>query len=255
MPVGSERVVYTRMPLELRKSDDRGTGKLDWLDARFTFSFGPYNNPDQVGFSDLRLLNDDRVKGGGGFATHEHKDTEVFSYVLSGALEHKDSMGEGSVVRAGEVIVMSAGTGITHSEFNHSKTDAVHFLQIWVVPSKKGVAPRYDQKHFSEQDKRGRLVPILVPAGEYANGAMSWNADARVFAGLLDGNQTATVPLNPNRYAYVHMIRGSVVVNGSRLDDGDGARVRDEQALQFRDARDAEVLVFDLAAKERPEMS
>jgi len=238
--------------LEIRKSDDRGTGKLAWLDARFTFSCGPYKDPAQVGFSDLRLLNDDLVKGGGGFASHEHKDTEVFSYVLQGALEHKDSMGDGSVVPAGDVVMMSTGSGITHSEFNHSPTEPVHFLQIWVAPARTGVAPRYSQKHFSDHEKRGRLIPILAPEGDAAGGAMPWYADGRVYAGLLDGPETAEVELAGDRYAYVHVIRGGVTVNGTPLGEGDGARVRGERLLSFSDGRDAELLVFDLPPRETP---
>jgi redox-sensitive bicupin YhaK (pirin superfamily) len=236
--------------LEIRKSDDRGVGKLDWLDARFTFSFGPYKDPEQVGFSDLVLLNDDRVKGGGGFATHEHKDTEVFSYVIDGALEHKDSMGEGSVVRAGDVLMMSAGTGITHSEFNHSATEPVRFLQIWMKPTRTGVAPRYNQKAFPMADKRGRMVPLLSPGGRL--GSMPWNADATVYAGLLDGDERATIRLEGARYAYVHVIGGAVTVNGQRLAEGDGARVRGEDALVLGNGQGAEVLLFDLRAKELP---
>ena len=236
--------------LDIRKSDDRGVGKLEWLDARFTFSFGPYKDAEQVGFSDLLLLNDDRVKGGGGFATHEHKDTEVFSYVLEGALAHKDSMGEGSTVPAGEVLMMTTGTGITHSEFNASATEPVRFLQIWVKSAAAGAAPRYDQRPFTAAEKRGRLCPILSSDGR--GGSMTWNADTVVYAGLLDGAESAALPLGPDRYAYVHVIRGSVDVNGTRLDEGDGARVRHEEALAFSGGRDAEVLVFDLPPRELP---
>jgi redox-sensitive bicupin YhaK (pirin superfamily) len=238
--------------IEMRKSEDRGVGKLDWLDARFTFQFGPYKNPDQIGFSDLRLLNDDVVKGGGGFAEHEHKNTEVFSYVLDGALEHKDSMGYGSVVRPREVLMMSTGSGITHSEFNHSKSDPVRFLQIWMVAGRKGVTPRYNQKVFGDGDKRGRLCPILAPEGKAVNGAMPWYTDATVYAGLFDGDERATLDLGANRYAYLHVIRGSLDVNGTRFNEGDGARVRDEQRLTFANGRDAEVLVFDLRPQELP---
>jgi len=237
--------------LELRKSDDRGVGKLDWLDARFTFQFGPYTNPAQVGFSDLRLLNDDRVTGGGGFAEHEHKDTEVFSYVLEGALAHKDSMGDGSVVRAGDVLTMTTGTGITHSEFNHSQTEPVRFLQIWMSAHRKGVAPRYAQQHFSAAEKRGRMRLIISPDGR--EGSLRFENDARVFAGLLDGAERAEVDLGPGRYAYVHVIRGSVRVNGTLLEEGDGARVRNEETLAFSDGRDAEALVFDMRPLEVPE--
>lgn len=238
--------------LELRKSGDRGVGKLDWLDARFTFQFGPYKDPSQIGFSDLRLLNDDNVKPGGGFATHEHKDTEVFSYVLDGALEHKDSMGEGSVVHPREVLMMSAGSGITHSEFNHSKSDNVRFLQIWMVADRKGVTPRYNQKTFSDAEKRGKLCAILAPEGKAANGAMPWYTDSTVYAGLFDGGERADLNLGKDRYAYVHVIRGSLKVNGTQFDEGDGARVRNEQKLTFSDGKDAEILVFDLRPQEVP---
>ena len=239
--------------LEIRKSEDRGVGKQDWLDARFTFSFGPYKDPTQVGFSDLLLLNDDQVKGGGGFATHEHKDTEVFSYVLDGALEHKDSMGKGSVVRPREVLMMSAGTGITHSEFNHSKDEGVHFLQIWMGTNRRGAAPRYNQQTFGDEQKRGKLCPMLVPEGKTREGAMPWYSDSRVYAGLFDGAERAELSLGANRYAYVHVIRGTVTVNGTPLNDGDGARVRNEQKLVFSDGKDAEILVFDLRPRELPE--
>ncbi len=238
--------------LEIRKSGDRGVGSLDWLDANFTFSFGPYKDPEQVGFSDLRLLNDDRVKGGGGFATHEHLDTEVVSYVVSGALAHKDSLGYGSVVPAGDVLVMSTGTGITHSEFNHSATDPVHFLQIWLAPDRRGATPRYGQGHFSAADKRGRLVPIVASDGR--QGALPLYIDGCVYAGLIHGSERADVQLGPLRYGYVHVIRGQVTVNGTRLTDGDGARVRHERQLLFTDGSDAEVLVFDLRPRELPEL-
>jgi len=232
--------------LELRKSQDRGIGKQDWLEARFTFSFGPYQDPEQNGFSDLQLLNDDRVAPGGGFATHSHQDMEVFSYVLAGALEHKDSMGEGSVVRAGDVIAMSTGSGITHSEFNHSKSEPVHFFQIWVSPDRQGVTPRYQQKHFPEIEKRGHLRLLLSP--ECADGSLGIYQDARIYAGLFDGKENFGMPLGPGRCAYVHVARGSVAVNGTELAEGDGARVLGERQLVFDEGRDAEVLVFDLRA-------
>ncbi len=237
--------------LEIRKSEDRGVGKLDWLDARFTFQFGPYKNPDQIGFSDLRLLNDDQVKGGGGFAEHEHKDTEVFSYVLSGELAHKDSMGEGSVVRPGEVITMSAGSGITHSEFNNSQTEGVHFLQIWMSAHQKGMTPRYGQRHFPDAEKRGRMRLIISPDGRH--GSLPFGNDARIYAGLFDGAERDVVTLGPDRYAYVHVIRGRVAVNGTAFGDGDGARVRHEERLEFSNGSGAEVLLFDMRPLEVPE--
>jgi redox-sensitive bicupin YhaK (pirin superfamily) len=235
--------------LEIRKSEDRGVGKQDWLDARFTFSFGPYKDPAHDNFSDLRLLNDDVVKGGGGFVTHEHKDVEVFSFVISGALEHKDSMGQGSVVPAGDVIMMSTGSGITHSEFNHSKTDPVHFYQIWIAPDRKGVEPRYQQKHFSDADKRGKLCLILSPDG--ANGSMGIYQDARFYAGLFDGSESAELPIK-GRHVYVHVVGGSIEVNGTRLNECDGVRVREEDKLVLSNGRDAEVFVFDLRPSETP---
>jgi len=238
--------------LEMRKSEDRGVGKMEWLDARFTFEFGPYKNPEQIGFSDLRLLNDDNVKGGGGFATHEHKDTEVFSYVLEGALEHKDSMGYGSVVMPGEVLTMSAGSGITHSEFNNSKTDPLHFLQIWMVSGQKGIEPCYDQKAFPDSEKRGKLRLIISPDGR--DGSLTFHQDTRIYAGLFDGAEKVDLKLAPNRYAYVHVIRGNVSVNGTQFNDGDGARVRNEEKLAFSNGQNAEVLVFDMRPQERPEI-
>lgn len=237
--------------LELRKSADRGTGKQPWLDQYLTFSFGAYQDPEQTGFSDLRLLNDDLVAPGGGFPTHEHKDTEVFSYVLRGELAHKDSMGYGSVIPAGGVITMSSGTGITHSEFNHSQTEPVHFLQMWILPNRKGVEPRYQQKQFSESEKRGRLCLLISPDGE---GGMGIYQDARVYAGLFDGGEAAELTLAPGRYAYVHVIRGRVKVNGTQLEAGDGAKLRGEQMLNFKQGENAELLVFDLRPLDRPEI-
>lgn len=230
--------------IELRKSADRGVGKQPWLDARFTFSFGPYQDPAQNGFSDLRLMNDDHVAPGGGFATHSHQDMEVFSYVLAGALEHKDSMGAGSVVPAGDVIAMSTGSGITHSEFNHSLTEPVHFFQIWIAPDRTGGEPRYQQKHFADAEKRGHLRLLLSPDGR--SDSLGIYQDARVYAGLFDGAENFGLALEPGRCAYVHVARGSVSVNGARLEDGDGARICDERELVIDQGRDAEVLVFDL---------
>jgi len=238
--------------LEVLKSSERGVAEYDWLKSRHTFSFGSYHNPKQQGFSDLLVINDDRVAPGTGFGTHAHRDMEIFSYVLEGALEHKDSMGTGSVIRPGDVQMMSAGTGIRHSEFNPSSSEIVHFLQIWIVPETKGVAPRYQQVHFADSDKRGRLRPIISPDG--AQGSLSVYQDARVFAGLLDGQDAATLELPPQRYAYVHLARGSLEVNGVRMNEGDGARLREERQLRFSGGRSAEVLVFDLRPRELPQM-
>ncbi|MBK7767894.1 MAG: pirin family protein [Sulfuritalea sp.] len=230
--------------LELRRAVDRGVANLGWLDSRHTFSFGHYHNPKQVGFSDLLVINDDRVQPGKGFGTHPHRDMEIFSYVLEGALEHQDSMGTGSVIRPGDVQMMSAGTGITHSEFNHSRAEAVHFLQIWIVPNRTGVAPRYQQKHFTADEKRGRLRLIISP--EAMDGALSVYQDTRVYAGLFDGAEHVEFPLPPERYAYVHVARGALRVDGTAMQAGDGARLRDPGMLRFDGGQDAEVLLFDL---------
>jgi hypothetical protein len=236
--------------LEIRRAEEHGVGRTDWLDARIRFSFGPYQDPEQVGFSDLRLLNDDRVKGGGGFAEHAHQDTEVFSYVVEGTLAHKDSMGYGSSVKPGEVLTMSAGTGITHSEFNGSPTEPVRFLQIWMAPDRKGVAPRYSQRFFAPEEKRGRLRLIISPDG--ADGSLPFYQDTRIYAGLFDGAESATLPLGDDRYAYVQVVRGEISLNGSRIKEGDGVKVRHEPEIRVSEGFDAEVLVFDLRPQELP---
>jgi redox-sensitive bicupin YhaK (pirin superfamily) len=238
--------------LELRKAEERGYADFGWLNSRHSFSFGQFHDPQQNGFSDLLVINDDRVVPGAGFGTHPHRDMEIFSYVLEGALEHKDSMGTGSVIRPGDVQMMSAGTGIMHSEFNHSETEGVHFLQIWIVPDRQQVLPRYQQKHYSSQDKRGRLRLIISPQGE--EGALSVYQDTRVYAGLFDGDESCALPLAPGRYAYVHVAKGGVTLNGLALREGDGVRVRNEQRLSFAKGDAAEVLVFDLRPNEFPEM-
>ena len=238
--------------LTLRKASDRGMANHGWLKSFHTFSFANYRNPKEQGFSDLLVINDDRVAAGKGFGQHPHRDMEIFSYVLEGALEHKDTLGTGSVIRPGDVQLMSAGSGVAHSEYNHSATRPVHFLQIWIVPDISGAKPRYQQEHFSTQKKRGRLPLIISPDG--ANGSLRVRQDTRVYAGLIDGNETATLALDANRYAYVHVARGSVELNGLLLQEGDGVRVRDEQALTLTKGVDAEVLVFDLRPQELPEM-
>ena len=236
--------------LDLRRAAERGVANFGWLDSRHTFSFGHYHDPQQVGFSDLLVINDDRVEPGMGFGTHPHRDMEIFSYVLEGALEHKDSMGTGSVIRPGDVQMMSAGSGITHSEFNPSRAEAGHFLQIWIVPDRLRVAPRYQQKNFSDADKRGRLRLIISPEAE--DGALGVYQDARVYAGLFDGAERAEFAVAAGRYAYVHVARGALRVNGVALQAGDGARVRDAGTLAFEGGADAEVLLFDLRPNELP---
>jgi redox-sensitive bicupin YhaK (pirin superfamily) len=192
------------------------------------------------------------VAAGKGFGQHPHRDMEIFSYVLEGALEHKDTLGTGSVIRPGDVQLMSAGSGVAHSEFNHSDSRPVHFLQIWIVPDVSGAKPRYQQEHFSTQKKRGRLQLIISPDG--AQGSLKVRQDARVFAGLIDGKESATLELATDRYAYVHVARGRVELNGVPLQEGDGVRVREEQLLTLSNGVDAEVLVFDLRANELPEL-
>jgi len=236
--------------LEIRRAKDRGIADFGWLYSRHTFSFGNYFDPQQVGFSDLLVINDDIVLPGQGFGTHPHRDMEIFSYVLEGALEHKDSMGTGSVIRPGDVQMMSAGTGIRHSEFNHSRSESVHFLQIWITPNMKGVEPRYQQVHFADAEKRGQLRLIISPEGE--NGTLSVYQDARVYAGLFNATEQATLELAPGRFAYIHVARGAVMINGIRFEGGDGARVRDESRIAIQEGHDAEVLVFDLRANDTP---
>jgi redox-sensitive bicupin YhaK (pirin superfamily) len=190
------------------------------------------------------VINDDRVAAGRGFGAHPHNNMEIISYVLEGALEHKDSMGTGSVIVPGDVQLMSAGSGVTHSEFNHSKTDKVHFLQIWIVPGERNTQPGYQQISVADSEKRGQLRLIISPEG--GNGALSVHQDIRIYAGLFDGVEQQTFALDADRYAYIHVARGSIEVNGITFKEGDGARVRNETALQFANGKDAEVLVFDL---------
>ncbi|SFX25428.1 MULTISPECIES: pirin family protein [unclassified Pseudomonas] len=238
--------------LTLRKASDRGIARHGWLNSFHTFSFANYRNLDEQGFSDLLVINDDRVAAAKGFGQHPHRDMEIFSYVLEGALEHKDTLGTGSVIRPGDVQLMSAGSGVAHSEFNHSDSEPVHFLQIWIVPNVAGATPRYQQQHFSPEQKRGRLQLIISPEG--TDGSLQIRQDARVYAGLFDGKQSATLTLAPDRYAYVHVARGKVELNGVQLQEGDGVRVREEQVLTFNNGEDAEVLVFDLQPRELPQL-
>jgi redox-sensitive bicupin YhaK (pirin superfamily) len=236
--------------MDVRRADDRGLANFGWLHSRHTFSFGSYFDPQQVGFSDLLVINDDRVSPGRGFDTHGHRDMEIFSYVLEGGLQHRDSMGTGSVIRPGDVQMMSAGTGVMHSEFNASREEFVHFLQIWIVPDRKGVAPRYQQRHFTPDEKRGRLRLIISPDGTV--GSLSVHQDVLVYAGLFDGDERQVLQLPQDRYAYVHVASGSVEVNGERLGEGDGARLRNPGEIRLSGGRAAEVLLFDLRPNELP---
>ncbi len=237
--------------IEIRPSAARGHLNFGWLDTKHTFSFGQYYDPAQQGFSDLRVINDDIVQPGMGFGTHPHRDMEIFTYILQGALEHKDSMGTGSVIRPGDVQMMSAGSGIRHSEYNPSNSDLVHLLQIWIVPNQIGVAPRYQQVNFDASEKRGKLRLIISP--DSAEGSLNVYQDVRVYAGLFDGDESAELPLAAGRYAYVHVASGSLELNGMKLSAGDGVRVRQETRLAFSKGENAEVLVWDLRPNELPQ--
>ena len=232
--------------IAVRRAAERGTANLGWLDSRHTFSFGHYYDPDHMGFGALRVINEDRVAPGGGFDTHGHQDMEIISYVLDGALEHRDSIGTGSVIRPGDVQVMSAGTGIRHSEFNHSKTEPVHFLQIWVLPDRKGLAPRYDQKTFAESGKRDRLRLIGSPDGR--DGSIVIHQDAAIYDARLSRGHAVAHPLKGGRKGWVQVISGAVAVNGKAAAAGDGVAVADEGLVSITAGADgADVLVFDLA--------
>lgn len=230
--------------IEIRKSEDRGIADFGWLYSRHTFSFGHYYDPRHTGFGPLLVINDDQVQPGQGFGTHGHRDMEIISYVLDGELAHKDSMGNGSVLRHGDVQRMSAGTGVRHSEFNHSTERPVHFLQIWIEPARTGIAPGYEEKHFDADAKRGRLRLIASPDG--ADESVRIHQDARLYASLLDADAPVEHPLPPGRRAYMHVVRGQVAVNGVRLSGGDAAKVEQEASVVLADAEAAEVLLFDL---------
>lgn len=230
--------------LQIRTSDTRGRAEHGWLSSRHTFSFGHYHDPRHMGFGPLRVINEDRVQPGQGFGTHAHRDMEILSYVLDGALEHKDSMGNGSVLRYGDVQRMTAGSGVTHSEFNHSASEPVHFLQIWLLPERAGIEPGYEEKHFAPETKRGQLRLIAAQQGE--DGAVRIHQDARIYAAILDGEERVDHALADGRGAYVQVIRGALTVNGQALQAGDAAQIVDEPQLRFADAQDTEFLLFDL---------
>ena len=230
--------------LEIRRSADRGFFDHGWLKSFHTFSFADYYDAAWIGYGPLRVINDDRVAPGNGFGKHGHRDMEILTYILAGELQHQDSMGNGSVIRVGDVQRMSAGTGVTHSEFNPSARDEVHFLQIWVQPQALRLAPGYEQKHFAAAEKRGRLR--LIAAGDGAEGAVSIHQDVRVYAGLFDGAERAELQLPAGRRAWVQVARGSLTLGDTPLAAGDGARSEGPARLTLRDGADAEVLVFDL---------
>jgi quercetin 2,3-dioxygenase len=228
----------------IRRSNERGHANHGWLDSFHSFSFADYFDPNHVEFGPLRVINEDRVAAGAGFGTHPHRDMEIISYVLNGRLAHKDSMGNGSTIRPGDVQRMSAGTGVRHSEFNPSSDEPAHFLQIWIQPNATGIEPGYEEKHFPESDKRGRLRLIASP--DAGDGSVLIHQDTRLYAGLFDGEERATLELEPNRRSYVHIARGAVRVNGTALSAGDALKITDTTAVIIDGGRNAEVLVFDL---------
>jgi redox-sensitive bicupin YhaK (pirin superfamily) len=231
--------------ITLRPAAERGQADHGWLKSQHSFSFADYLDPAHMGFGNLRVINEDRIAPGTGFGTHGHRDMEIVSYVLSGALAHKDSLGNGAAIVPGELQRMSAGRGVLHSEFNHAQGEATHFLQIWILPRQAGITPGYEQKAFSDAHKRGRLALVASPDGR--DGSVTIHADASIRAGLFDGAEAATLALDPARLAYVHVARGALTVNGQALQAGDAAKLVGEAQLRLAEGDHAEVLVFDLA--------
>jgi hypothetical protein len=230
--------------ITLRRAEDRGQADHGWLKSAHTFSFADYHDPAHMGVGNLRVINDDRIAPGTGFGTHGHRDMEIVSYVLEGELAHKDSMGNGAAIKPGEVQRMTAGTGVRHSEFNHAPAETTHFLQIWLLPIRPGLEPGYEQKAFTDAEKRGRLRLVAAPDGR--DGAVTLNADASIRAGLFDGDESAELALAPARLTYVHLARGELTLNGHALRAGDGAQLAGETLLRLSGGRGADVLVFDL---------
>ncbi|MES3025005.1 MAG: pirin family protein [Pseudomonadota bacterium] len=230
--------------LQLRKSEDRGDANHGWLQSKHSFSFGDYHDPLHTGFGPLLVINEDKVAPGQGFGTHGHRDMEIISYVLSGALEHKDSMGTGSVLHYGDVQRMTAGNGVRHSEFNGSSSEMVHFLQIWIAPNVSGIPPSYEEKHFAPETKLGRLR--LIASGDGRDGSVLIHQDAAIYAGLLGAGDNVEHLLANGRKGYVHVVRGTVLVNGNTLNGGDAVKLSDEERISISQADNAEVLVFDL---------
>jgi hypothetical protein len=237
--------------ITLRKSAERGHADHGWLQSKHSFSFADYHDPRHMGFGNLRVINEDRIAPGSGFGTHGHRDMEIVSYVLDGELAHRDSIGTGGgggasgIIRPGDVQRMSAGTGVQHSEFNHAPNQTTHFLQIWIEPNVRGIAPDYEQKRFDDASKRGTLRLVASPDGH--DGSVTIHADASISAALVDGGEAIERTLDPGRKTYVHVVRGSVDLNGRKLDAGDAAALVDERSLRISEGKQAEVLVFDLA--------
>ncbi len=230
--------------IEIRRSEERGHAQHGWLDSFHSFSFAEYHDPAHMGFGSLRVINEDRVQPGKGFGTHGHRDMEIISYVLEGALAHKDSMGNGSVIRPGDVQRMSAGTGVRHSEFNGSDREAVHFLQIWIEPGVRGAEPGYEEKHFDAASKRGKLRLIAAPDG--AEGSVTLRQDTRIYAALIDGQESVDFAQEAGRRTYVHVVRGAARVNGEALRAGDAVKLTGAASMRIDSGRDAEILLFDL---------
>ena len=231
--------------LEIRKSHERGHADHGWLNSYHSFSFADYYDLDHMNFGALRVINEDRVQPGTGFGTHGHRDMEIISYVLSGALEHKDSTGTGSIIRPGDVQRMSAGRGVLHSEYNPSQDEEAHFLQLWIIPKFTGTRPSYEQKHFSTDEKRGRLA--LIASSDGRDGSVTINQDVAVYAGLFDGAERAVHNVEPGRRVYLHVARGEVTVNAQKLDAGDALKAVDPRQVVIEDGKNAEILLFELA--------
>lgn len=230
--------------LTVRRSADRGHVNHGWLNARHSFSFADYHDPRHMGFRVLRVINEDVISPGQGFGTHPHRDMEILTYVIEGALEHKDDLGNGSVIRPGDVQWMSAGTGVQHSEFNPSPDAPTHLLQIWILPDRKGRRPDYGEKHFPNEERRGRLC--LVASGDGTDGSLRWGQDVRLYASLLAAGESVSLDLSPGRHAWVQLVRGSLDLNNQTLDEGDGASASGEPKLEIKAGQDSEFLVFDL---------
>jgi redox-sensitive bicupin YhaK (pirin superfamily) len=231
--------------INIRPTEERGGGDYGWLNTRHTFSFNTYHDPKFMGFRSLRVINEDYVAPGQGFPTHPHRDMEIITYILEGAIEHKDSLGTGSVIRPGDGQRMSAGSGIRHSEANPSKTEGAHFLQIWILPGQQGIKPSYEQKAFPTEEKRGKLRLIASPTG--IDGSVTIHQDARLYVTLLAPGETVTHQMEPDRHAWIQIAKGSVELNGKALKQGDGAAISNEKQLTVKGTEDAEVLLFDLA--------
>ena len=230
--------------IKVRRAEERGKTRTGWLDSRHTFSFGDYHDSQYMGFSHLRVINEDRVTPGAGFGTHSHHDMEIITYVLEGALAHKDSTGTSSVIHVGDVQRMSAGTGISHSEYNASQTEPVHFLQIWIIPNEMGLTPAYEQRSFELEKNRGKWIPVVTPSG--GDGTVTVHQDIELVVAVLNAGQQLSYPLKPRRHVWLQVARGGVSVNGTALNEGDGAVIGEEEIPEIKAVAAAEVLIFDL---------